>query len=119
LCQTRDKYRRGWHWRTIIEHNKFEQKYWCNSMVCATRLSKTLLSYITRYVQINKRLLFLEAFFPIIAVKYNLIYNTPSELSTIKYRHDWTIDNIIKSNAYHPVKNIDSHVELRLSLSRI
>ena len=58
--------------------------------------------------------IFLEAFFPSIAVHNNLKYNMPKELCYIEYRHDWTSEDINTTHLFHPVKNLTAHVDNRL-----
>uniref|UniRef100_A0A6C0I8J2 Uncharacterized protein n=1 Tax=viral metagenome TaxID=1070528 RepID=A0A6C0I8J2_9ZZZZ len=76
-------------------------------MVCASRMSRLMLSKIKDYATTHKTLFFLEACFPSIA-KYNkLKYDTPDELSDIVYRKDYVIEDFNKKNIFHPVKNIN------------
>ena len=72
-----------------------------------------MLNHIFNYAKSNKTLFFLEAMFPTIAIKNNVIYNTPQEFNEIHYRKDFSITDIDKTNLYHPVKNLDSHVIFR------
>jgi hypothetical protein len=82
-------------------------------MVCASRMSRLMLSKIKDYATTHKTLFFLEACFPSIA-KYNkLKYDTPDELSDIVYRKDYVIEDFNKKNIFHPVKNINMHTEIR------
>jgi len=105
---------KDWWWWPMI-NIPFEQPYY-NAMVCGVRVSGNLLDKIKTYARENKRLFFLEVLFPTLAVKGNLIYHTPNQLDQIYFRYDWRY--LSKKNIFHPIKNIDSHPEIRLTLSR-
>lgn len=83
------------------------------SMVCAIRISNTLLGHIADYADKNKTLFFLEALFPTVAMQYSLPYGTPRELQTILFRHDWTGQNVNKTQLFHPVKDVELHQVFR------
>jgi len=105
---------KDWWWWPMI-NIPFAQPYY-NAMVCGLRVSANLLERIKTYAHENRRLFFLEALFPTLAVKNNLNYNTPKQLKQIYFRHEWRYLN--KKNIFHPIKNIDSHSEIRQMLSR-
>jgi len=105
---------KDWWWWPMI-NIPFEQPYY-NAMVCGLRVSANLLERIKIYAQENRRLFFLEALFPTLAVKNNLIYHTPKQLEQIYFRYDWRY--LSKANIFHPIKDIGSHREIRLTLSR-
>jgi len=94
----------------------FEPPY-SNAMVCGVRISTTLLSVINEYAQQNHTLFFLEAMFPSLAKRYNLVYHTPSEMKSILYRRDWTVEELSTTNIYHPIKDLQQQLEFRISLS--
>jgi hypothetical protein len=100
-----------WHW-PLFTINLPEPHY--RGMVCATRLSKTLLAHITNYAYQNKTIFYLETLFPTIALHYNLKYHTPNELQPVVYRCDWSSEDINTTQLFHPMKNLDSHVDNRL-----
>ena len=100
----------NWHWKRI--QINFLPPYYC-SMVCACRISKNLLLLINEYAQKYKTLFFLEALFPTIAKKNNLIYDTPEELQNISYRNTFDLDNINLNFLYHPIKNLDIQYNIR------
>ncbi len=74
------------------------------SMVCALRFSNTLLSYIKDYATQHKKLFFIESLFNTLANIHNLTIKVIPELSTIKYRHKWNIQDINPNYLYHPLK---------------
>ena len=82
-------------------------------MVCACRMSKQLLFLIFDYADKYKELFFLEAMFPTIAITNNLLCESPEELNTIIYRHNWRYKEMNKLNIFHPIKNIELHKLLR------
>lgn len=98
------------HWKAITIN--FKPPYF-KSMVCATRLSDKLLSHINLYASTNSTLFFLEALFPTLAKKNKLLYHCPAELSTVVWRKDWKIGQLNSKNIYHPIKEINLHIEHR------
>ena len=99
-------HKNDWHWEKI--NIKLSPPYYY-AMVCATRISKTLLSKIKDYATEYKTLFFLEALFPTLCKSNNLQYDIPDELHTIIYRKIYTIEDINKINLYHPVKDKTKH----------
>ena len=100
-----------WLWNRITINNILPPYY--NGMMCCVRFSKKMLNHVNNYGKNNKTLFFLEAMFPTIAIKNNLVYNTPDEFNEIHYRKDFVITDIIKSNLYHPIKNLEQHITFR------
>ena len=87
--------------------------YYCG-MMCITRFSKNMIDSIKDYASKNNTLFFLEALFPTIAIKYNLkYYINPDEFVTVTHRDKHDLNMLNKTNLYHPVKNIESHIEMR------
>ncbi|RRC96667.1 hypothetical protein [Amphritea balenae] len=109
-CKKRSECRSWPHWK-VTEIN-LEPPYFM-SMVCATRLSQSLLTHIKKYASDNKTLFFLEALFPTIAKSYNLKYSSPLELITVVWRRNWKEKLINTGFIYHPIKNIERHNILR------
>jgi hypothetical protein len=105
---------KDWWWWPMI-NIPFGQPYY-NAMVCGLRVSGDLLDKIRIYAKENRRLFFLEALFPTLAIKNGLLYHTPKQLEQIYFRYDWHY--LSKANIFHPVKNIESHPEIRVILSR-
>jgi hypothetical protein len=103
-----------WWWWPMI-NIPFDQPYY-NAMVCGIRISGNLLDKIRIYAQQNCGLFFLEVLFPTLAIKNNLIYDTPKQLHQIYFRHNWRY--LSKTNIFHPIKNIGSHPERRAELRR-
>jgi hypothetical protein len=101
----------GWFWAAINIH--FPPPYF-HSLICAVRMSKTLLFHINEYVKIHKKLFFIEALFPSIAHKNNLIYELCDELEPLYWRRDWKLEEFNKNKIYHPVKNIEEQRIARL-----
>lgn len=99
-----------WIWNAVKLH--LVEPYY-NAMVCACRISNTLLSHIFDYATKYKELFFIEVMFPTIAMKNNLICDLPEELITIQYRYNWKYHQFNKKNIFHPIKNIELHKLLR------
>jgi len=103
-------HKNDWNWPNV--HIKIPPPYYY-AMVCAVRISKTLLSKIKDYATTYNTLFFLEALFPTLCKYNNLIYDTPEELTTVTYREKYSTELINKVNIYHPVKGIKQHVVYR------
>ena len=87
---------------------------WAHSMICAIRVSKKLLHFISEFVKNSKCLLFDELLFNTIALQNKLIITTPIELSNIVFSFQDIIPEIINVNyLYHPIKNLSKHSKLR------
>jgi hypothetical protein len=99
-----------WHWSII--NIQFPPPYY-NAMMCAVRLSQAMMNGIHYYATIVHTLFFLEALFPTLAFKNNLNVQTPHELNTIVYRAHYEKSDINTVNLYHPVKNMEKHIEFR------
>ena len=102
-----------WHWRMI--KIDIPPPYYC-TMICAVRMSQKMLQRILHYTQAYKQLFFIEAMFSTICKYNNLVYDTPSELSTITWRDTFGDCDINKTNLYHPIKDINTHVKYRQGL---
>jgi len=99
-----------WHWNRInIEYNP---PYY-EGMMCVVRFSNNMLKCILEYAKKNKTLYFMEALFPTTAIKNNLKYNTPIEFTNIHYRYNFEKKDINKTNLYHPVKDLNNHINFR------
>lgn len=99
-----------WDW------SKISMKYelpWYNSMVYATRLSRTLLQKINEYAQTNQTLFFIEAMLPTVAHKNGLVCNTPVEMTNIYYRDHIDLNSIEPGMLYHPMKCVDLYPSMR------
>ena len=102
--------KKDWLWNRI--NINISPPYY-KGMMCCVRLSNKILKCIYDYANKNKTLFFLEALFPTIAFKNNLIYSTPTEFIEIHYRKDFNIEEINKKILYHPVKNLEQHITFR------
>jgi len=92
-----------WHWPQI-QISLPEPHY--RAMMCAIRVSRNLLSSLARYAERYNTLFFLEALFPTVAKYHGLRCVEPTELSTVRYQHDWAIQDLDKIHLYHPMKNL-------------
>jgi len=99
-----------WHYHRI--NINYPPPYY-HGMMCAVRFSKNMIKYINEYAIKYRTLFFLEALFPIIAIKNNLKYSTPIEFNNIHYRKEniHSFDDI--NNIYHPLKNLNAHFYFR------
>lgn len=99
-----------WHWNRI--HINYAPPYY-SGMMCAVRVSNRMNQCIRSYANEHKTLFFLEALFPTIAIKNNLIYHNPDELNHIHYRDEFKEEHIDKNHLYHPVKDLNDHIHFR------
>ena len=102
--------KKGWLWH-IVSVN-FEPPHY-HGMMCVVRFSNRMMRCIDEYARKNKKLEFIEALFPTTAIKNNLKYSTPDEFKNITWNHNYTNETKIRSNLYHPVKNIEEHILFR------
>jgi hypothetical protein len=115
LSNTFTEYKEGtWNWSHIKIN--FPQP-WYSAMVCATRLSKSLIDLIKNYASENKTLFFLEALFPTICKRANLIYDVPEELKTVLYNKPIQESELDKRFIFHPVKKQRQQAEFRILLT--
>jgi hypothetical protein len=82
-------------------------------MICIVRFSNTMMKCIHKYATNNHTLFFIEAMFPTVAIKHELVCNHTSEFKNIYYRHTFTTEDIDKHNLYHPIKELPKHVQYR------
>jgi hypothetical protein len=78
-------------------------------MMCIVRLSKKLLKLVGKYVIKNKKMDFLEAFFPTLAVKNDLTIANPVEFCRVTFDNITEMVDMNKNGLYHPQKNVSSH----------
>ena len=119
LCNSsyKEENLKEWLWGSICKDIPFKPPYSCG-MVCALRLSTKYFKCINQYIDKYKKTFFLEAFFPTIAKKYDLITTTktPVEFSNIKYQTPVPKPNDVNVDyLYHPVKDISLHTTYRNS----
>jgi len=99
-----------WHWGKI--DMKFPPPYY-RAMACCIRLSKKMLSKIKDYADNHDTLFFLEAMFPTLCAKMNLLNETPDEFENIVYRRKYADKDIDEHNLYHPLKDFGKHTYYR------
>ena len=99
-----------WNWSQITIN--FEPP-WFSAMVCASRLSKPLINLIKAYASEHKTLFFLEALFPTICKRHNLIYDLPKELNNVLYNITPDESELDKIHVFHPIKNKSNHAIFR------
>lgn len=107
-------HKNDWNWKYI--HIKIEPPYY-HAMCCAIRVSKELISKIASYANNYNTLFFLEALFPTLCKRDNLIYDTPDELINIVYRKKYVLSDIDTKNLYHPIKDMNKQKRFRDSLT--
>jgi len=90
----------------------FNEPYYLTEIACC-RLSKNFLKYIKNYVYEYKTMHCLEAFFPTLCIKNNLLLKEAKELNTIFYKQNFEKKDINNKNIYHPIKNHSKHLEFR------
>ena len=100
------------HWSSIKFN--YEKPYY-RGMMCAVRVSNNLMKSINNYATENKKLEFLEALFPTIAKKNDLIVTNPVEFHLVKYRYNCKelSQELFKNILYHPVKFSEDHFRIR------
>jgi hypothetical protein len=108
-----DGKRDDWHWSLIIPHIRDIKPPYYSTIICAVRMSKSLMMCINEYVTKNKSIFYIESFFSTIAKSNNLIYDNPLELRTIISSRRWDFDELNRVNLFHPIKNVVDHVNLR------
>lgn len=101
-----------WHWKHINRQIKLNPPY-ASSMICAIRCSKAMLNSIKAYAKEHDNLFMDEALFNTLAIHNNLRILCIPELSTIEYKRDWKMSDIVDTNLYHPIKNIDTQYAFR------
>lgn len=100
-----------WLWN-MIKIN-YSPPYYCG-MMCIVRFSNKMIQSIKEYAAKNNTLFFLEACYPTIAIKNKLSYiKNPQEFLSVTHRDNHNIDLLNKHNLYHPIKNLNEHIEAR------
>jgi len=103
-----------WLWNRI---NIQYSPPWYEGLMCVARFSNNMLKCILEYAKKYKTLFFLEALFPTTAIKNNLKYSTPIEFTHIYpgpiYGPGFKEKDINKTNLYHPVKDLNQHINFR------
>lgn len=99
-----------WHWYKIHTHYEFPMYHTMTNIV---RLSKALLSHIRVYAETHKKVFFIEALIPTVAMKHGLICSSPDEMKHVYFKHDFDLNILNKRELYHPFSDILSHDMLR------
>lgn len=103
-----------WLWNSI--QINYTPPYYCG-MMCMCRFTKNMLNSVKEYANKYKTLFFIEAMFPTLAMKNNLIvYKFPEELSTVTYNTKWNISDLNKYCLYHPMKDTSQYSQIRMGL---
>jgi len=108
-----DRY--DWHWGTVRKNIKIDLPY-ANSMICAIRCSRKMMICIDDYVKKYNNLFLDEVLFNTIALHNNLNVKVIPELSTITWKRDWVLEDIKKTNLYHPIKDIQQQYDFRKNI---
>jgi len=108
-----DGQRNDWFWKQLVPQMKGFDPPFYSTMVCAMRVSTRYLEAVRDYVEQHGTLFFLEAFFPTLGRKRNVVYGFPWELDSIVFRREWKTCEIQTTSLYHPIKDILRHAELR------
>lgn len=104
--------KKDWHWKQVNSQIKINPPY-SRSMISAIRCSKVLLNCIKDYAKTYNNLFLDEVLFNTLAMHNNLQILCIGELSTIQWRTFWKASDILNTNLYHPIKNIDSQYSYR------
>jgi len=105
-----------WDWFWPCVSLPFQNPYF-RSMICAVRMSQTMLQRLSEYIANYRKMTFIEALFPSLAFYHSLKIDTPREFEKIEWCRDWMKDTtIFKSDFVHPVKNRGDHVKLRIHI---
>jgi hypothetical protein len=110
----KDGKRKDWMWNLIVPTIKDIDPPYYSTMICAARMSGTLLKKVGEYVSQHRDMFFLEAFFPTLAHTHGLRHDEPPAMQTIVYRREW-LDRELSTTTifYHPIKDILRHARLR------
>ena len=131
-----------WFWWQFVPMRSLPPP-WARSLVCAVRLSRSLLDVLALFVQGNRnrlrltnfiidlvraarrqkdylgqKLLFIEYIFHTLALHHRLKVVVARELAGIQWRQDWSVEEMDAETLYHPVKSIDAHESCRNVLLR-
>jgi hypothetical protein len=101
-------------WGSVLEATGKENYTFYRGMMCACRVSQKVLHEIGEFVKRKKTLFFIEALFPTVTHYLKGTVTFPLELGNIVFQYHWNLTNIVsKRHLYHPVKNIQSHLDFR------
>lgn len=94
------------HWPRVIQRYNLTFPM-ARSLVCGIRVSPQLLAIVTQHIVDNRRSSYCEVIYNTLALQHKLKVVNPFEMSTIKYRHPWTFEQIETDHLYHPVKDLN------------
>jgi hypothetical protein len=83
------------------------------SISCAIRVSRKLLTIISNFAKEKGQLVFLEFLFNSLAMQNNLKVETPRELSQIMFEEQYDYSQFNKKYMYHSIKNYKIHPVIR------
>lgn len=106
---------KDWHWSYLLD--KYEPPFY-HSMVCAFGMSRKMMDCLRAFVDKNKTLYYHEIMLNTIAMQNNLKVIDAFELKSVVWQGKWDIDEflLLPNNVFHPVKNVESHNDLRLKI---
>lgn len=112
----REKNEMRWdNWHFLTDKIGFP---WTKGMICAIRVSSSLLSAIRDYALKNKTLLFDESMFTTLSLHSNLIIETPPEFQEVDYYDHINWNYLNQTHFLHPVKDPSFHEQLRQRLKK-
>jgi hypothetical protein len=133
----------GWPWWRLVPETILPPP-WAHSMVCAVRLSRTMLTTLASFIRSNKNKLvftnavtdivkvasllsqrnlwrkkfFIEFIFHTLALHNQLSVVKAQELSGVVYRKEWDVSEMNAGTIYHPLKDRDLHSRYRKILNQ-
>jgi hypothetical protein len=120
---------RSWDWWSWVPPEVLPLP-WGASMVCASRVSRRLLTAVDALISANAvrmmelharakqkqgplRFLFIEFLFNTLAMRHAMRIETPVSLSTSLFHKRWQVEEMDLAHIYHPVKDRDAHIAWR------
>jgi hypothetical protein len=99
-----------WDWFWPCVSIPFQSPHF-RSMICAVRMSVSMLQCLSDYIGNYGKMTFIEALFPSLAFYHSLRIDTPGEFEKIEWCRDWigTV-SISKTDFVHPIKNHNMHI---------
>jgi hypothetical protein len=118
----------SWYWYKFIPPERLPLP-WASSMVCAVRLSRSLLRCVDSFLSLNKDFqsnekemvgsyLFIEYIFHTLALHNNLKVVVANELSGVVLHKSWQPQDINNDCLYHPLKTRFLHEVYRNTFAR-
>jgi hypothetical protein len=105
-----------WLWKYI--QISFPPPYYCG-MMCICRMSQNMIKCLKDYAVKHNTVFFLEALFPSIAKKNNLMcVHSPEEFDTVTWQHQHDLSIFCIDKLYHPMKIMDDHIKIRNNLKQ-